>query len=341
MTAVDPYDGIDFGPPGDDPEAPIPIRRARSKGPLRTRLLTVSQLADLPDPSPLIRGTIDLGTVTVLAGYWGTLKSFVALDWAWSVATGRRWLGRPCEQRRVLYVAGEGAYGIHARLDAWQTGWQTRVPDDAFALVRDPVHLLNTTDVLELCGLVDEDDYGLVIIDTVSKSIPGADENSAKDMSGVVGALYEIQAHTHGGTVVAVHHTGKDKSTIRGSSALEAGVDTVYLTEGDTEALTLTRTKRKDGPREDVLNLRFAPVPGTRSGVIESRIDLGNGPSAEALLSHVRSHFSATGATKREIVDTSGMASSTAYRAINDLLTSGALVNRGTDARPRYYPEEP
>jgi hypothetical protein len=40
----------------------------------------------------LIEDTVDRRTVAVVAGSFGTLKSFVLLDWASCVATGSRWL---------------------------------------------------------------------------------------------------------------------------------------------------------------------------------------------------------------------------------------------------------
>lgn len=333
MHLLNPYEDLVFEAP-DDPE-PSPVRRGH-KPPIRDRMLTMSALANLPEPEPLIEDTIDLGTVTVLAGYWGTLKSFIALDWAASIATGRPWMGRPTTRRRVLYIAGEGAYGIYGRLEAWQHGWRREIGDEAFTLLPDPVHLLNVNDVAELCHVVEEDGYGCVFVDTVSKSIAGADENSAKDMSTVVANLYAIQQSTHGGTVTALHHTGKDKTTVRGSSALEAGVDSVYVTEGSADALTMSRTKRKDGPLVDVHNLRFSPVAGTRSGVIQALPDIGISQSVQQVLNHFRETYSETGATKAQLVDSCGLPKTTAYRAINDLVGSSWLVNTGTDQRPFY-----
>ena len=72
---------------------------------------------------------LDQGTTALLYGE-GHAKTFIALDWAASVATGRHWQGRTTEQRRVLYVAGEGAFGFKGRVDAWETGWHTEIGDD-------------------------------------------------------------------------------------------------------------------------------------------------------------------------------------------------------------------
>src|SRR6185312_10727918 len=58
-------------------------------------VLTRSALHNLPDPEPLIDNVLDQGTVALLYGKWGTLKSFIAYDWAACVATGRPWQGRP------------------------------------------------------------------------------------------------------------------------------------------------------------------------------------------------------------------------------------------------------
>jgi hypothetical protein len=108
-------------PPEAPDQPPIPV--------LLDRLLTRSQLRILPDPEPLIDNVLDQGTTALLYGKWGTAKTFIALDWAACVATGRAWQDRPTEQRRVLYVVGEGAFGFKGRIDAWEVGWQTDVSD--------------------------------------------------------------------------------------------------------------------------------------------------------------------------------------------------------------------
>jgi hypothetical protein len=336
---VDPYADLDI-PDDLDELDDLGLKAPRRRIAIASRILDRSQLADLPTPSPLIDRTIDLGTVALLAGYFGSLKSFIALDWAASVATGRRWQGRATEQRRVLYIAAEGAYGLHQRLDAWETGWGVEIPPAALNVFPGPVHLGNALDVYELCTVARDHQYGVVVVDTLAKSIAGMDENSAQDMGRAVESLYRIQAATHGGTVIAVHHTGKDKTTIRGSSALESGVDTVYTTEGDSSLVKLTRTKRKDGPAEDVHHLSFAAVSGTASGVIQSQRGSETTPSARDFLSHFESHFAATGATTAQLRDTADMPRASFYRALSALVSTGDLTNTGTDKRPFYVLEE-
>jgi hypothetical protein len=108
----------DLPPPPDDPGPPdeptTPV--------LVDRLLTRSALRSLPDPQPLIDNVLDQGTTALLYGKWGTAKTFIALDWAASVATGKAWQDRTTEQCRVLYVVGEGAFGFKGRIDAWEVG---------------------------------------------------------------------------------------------------------------------------------------------------------------------------------------------------------------------------
>lgn len=302
------------------------------------KILNREQLGRLPEPSPLIRGTIDRGTVAVLAGYWGTCKSFLAQHWSASVATGTQWQGRDAEGARVLYVAAEGAYGLNARFTAWETAWDQQIPPAQLAVLPAPVHLGNTNDVLELAGLIQTKDVGLLVIDTLARCIPGMDENSAKDMGVAVANLYRLRsAMGDHGTVLALHHTGKDKATVRGSSALEAGVDTVYVTEGDPDNLTLKRTKRKDGPVSDQMTLRLSPVDGTKSAVLNSHPQLVVEGSAGQMLSHFRSHFGATGATSTQWRDSlPDMPPTTFYRQRNALVDKGLVVNEGTDTRPFY-----
>lgn len=322
----------DVPPPMVAPWEASTADQQAADGGMRARLLVRSGLASLPEPEPLIDGTIDRRTVVVVAGHFGSLKSFVLQAWAASVATGSPWLGRQADQGDVLYVAAEGAQGLHPRWSAWEHGWHQTIPDEALTVLPEPVNLLDSAAVTELCGLAAG--KSLVILDTLARCLVGADENSAKDIGIAVDALYRIRNATGSGTVAVAHHTGKDRSTVRGSSALEAGVDTVYLTEGDARLMKMTRTKRKDGPRQDTLQVSLSPV--LSSGVIVSTLGVDIRPTARELMSTFMSTFSATGATKADLRNASGMAPATFARAVNDLLKSGAIVNHGTELRPFY-----
>jgi hypothetical protein len=328
IAGADPYAGI----PPLAPAAPANDPSRSPRRPLSDRLLTRTDLAKLPEPEPLIDRTIDRRTVAVLAGHFGSLKSFVLQDWAASIATGRNWMGRPTEQGTVLYVAAEGAHGLHPRFTAWEYGWQRDIPANQLHVLPVPVNLLDAQSVAELCQLAAG--RTLVVIDTLARCMVGADENSAKDMGIAVDALYRLRDATSGGTIAVAHHTGKDRATIRGSSALEAGVDTVYTTEGDAGLVHLKRTKRKDGPREDQLQIKLSPV--LDSGVIVSAIAADMKPRARDLMSVFVSAFGSTGASKADLRNVAEMPSATFHRSLNELVEAGALLNTGTDARPFY-----
>ncbi len=349
MHLVDPWDGT---PVPADPYANVPppdvapweqigsgsgVASATPGRPLlRDRLLSRSGLATLPKPEPLIADTIDRRTVAVVAGHFGSLKSFVLQAWAASIATGSPWLGRDVQSGSVLYVAAEGAQGLHARFTAWEYGWGQEIPDDRLDVLPEPANLMDARVVRELCALAVG--RSLVVVDTLARCLVGADENSAKDMGIAVDALYRLRDATNGGAVVVAHHTGKDRATIRGSSALEAGVDTVYTTEGDARLIKMTRTKRKDGPREDTLQLRLSPV--LDSGVVVSARDADMKPNARELMSVFMSAFGSTGATKSDLRNVADMPPASFHRSLNELVNAGTLVNEGTDARPFYKASE-
>lgn len=302
-------------------------------------LINRSGLRNLPKPEPLIDGTLDRGTTALLYGKWGSYKSFLALDWAASIATGHGWLGRPTEQQRALYVAAEGAFGYASRVDAWESSWKTPIADDALDLYPRPINLTRASEVDQLCALIVWGGFGFIVLDTLARCMVGADENSAKDAGIVIDALNRIREATPDGRGVAlgVHHSGKDGRTLRGSSAFEGGVDTTYFVEADgTGRILLERQKRKDGPVDDRHSLRFAPIPGSGSGVLECLTGGETASRDEKLLSHMVSHFAATGATATQLLDTAEMTRATFYRALNSLVGRGDLVNAGTTARPFY-----
>jgi hypothetical protein len=312
--------------PPDDP--PRDGRAARPK--LADRVYTRAQLAKLPQPEPLIDNTLDRRTVAAIAGPPGSLKSFVALSWGCSIATGTLWLGRGARRDRTLIVAAEGAHGIDQRITAWEDRHIT-VPDDKLTVVSGPVNLLKEDEVRELLELASG--YTLVVIDTLASSMVGGNDNDPGDMGRVVDVSYRIRDVTAAGTVVLVHHVPKAGGTLRGSSHLEGGVDTIYLADGNWREMTLTRTKRKDGPLDDVLSLQLELHKS--SGTVADRLaQLTN--AADQPLSAYRSAFSDTGCTKRKLRIVADMAPATFHRSLNSLLSLGILINTGSDKRPFY-----
>ncbi len=301
-------------------------------------LLSRSALRQLPDPEPLIDDVLDQGTVALLYGKWGSCKSFIALDWAASVATGRAWQGRFTEQCRVLYIAAEGAFGLKGRMNAWEQGWHNTIHDGALDTLPRPVNLTNAAEVRNLAALIDWSGYSFVVVDTLARCMVGADENSAQDCGIVVDALTRLREHTPDGrgVVLGVHHSGKDGKTFRGSSVFEAGADTVYSTTLDGAAVILDREKRKDGPQLDVHRLKLEPVEGTESMIIEVSRGETNAGRGDKLLSQFRSHFGDRGAYATQLMEVSEMSKATFYRALSDLQKRGELTNTGTDKRPFY-----
>ncbi|UYP19768.1 helicase RepA family protein [Rhodococcus sp. Z13] len=327
---------VDVPPPESVEDSGGPARR-----PLRDQVLRRSALAAMPDPEPLIDGVLDRGTTALLYGKWGSGKSFIALDWAASVASGRRWQGLATTRQRVLYVAAEGAFGLKGRVLAWERGWKVDLEDGDLDVLPVPVNLTRWPAVHELAGLIREHQYGMVVIDTLARCMVGADENSAKDVGIAVDNLNTLRQATPDGrgVILAVHHAGKDGRTARGSSALEAGVDTVYQTVVDGATIDLTREKRKDGPVEDRHRLRLSAVDDTGSAIVVVHRGVDNSDRADRILSIMSTHFRTTGASRTElqkVAEEAGISYGSFTRGLNDLLESGELVDEGTRSR-RFY----
>ena len=98
-----------------------------------------------------------------------------------------------------------------------------------------------------------QEGYDAVCIDTMSASIPGADENTAKDMSPVLHRLQEMAVEL-GVMVLMVAHTGKNADAgLRGWSGLLANADGLIMLDAfeDGSSRIGTVIKVKNGPAGD------------------------------------------------------------------------------------------
>ncbi|AEK08205.1 DNA helicase [Mycobacterium phage Baka] len=304
----------------------------------RSRFLSVSDIQNMPKPEPLIEGVFNRGSTALLYGRWGTSKSFIALDWACSLATGRNWQGRETEKVKVLYVVAEGVAGFSSRINAWETAWRQTLEEGSITFLPVPVNLMSQ----DVGALVEDiKDYGFefIVLDTIARCTVGAEENSARDVGIVIDSMTRLMDATpdHRGCVLGIHHTGKDEKTLRGSSAYEGGVDTVYFVERGN-GITLTCKKQKDAPEGDRHTLRLQPIDGTDSCVIHSFAGPDVEEDAEALdkLRRIMSQMFPNGVSNSELRTVAleqGMTQSSLARARAELMRQGWLINTGNGSR--------
>jgi hypothetical protein len=215
----------------------------------RSRLLSSADLDGITLPVPLVADYLYADTLARVIGKPGSGKSFVCLDMALSVATGRDWHGKHTKQGAVWYVAAEGVSGLRPRIRAWEQhhlGGE-RVPIEAFA-VRDGA--VQAGDKAQWGGMIlasVRDRPALIIVDTQARSTVGIDENSATDM-GMVVAHCEALRHHSGACVLLVHHTGVDGSHGRGSSVVFGALHTELAVTKDEHTVRVHTRKQKDAP---------------------------------------------------------------------------------------------
>ena len=221
-------------------------------------ILPFVQASNLPNwepPRELIEGFITEGSMTVIYGDSNTGKSFLMLDMAAHLVTGREWFGRRLRKGAVVYLAAESPRSImdRARAIEMHTGvslehlFITTCPIDLFdpngstmAVVETVRHIQRTHGV----------EVVLIVIDTLARAMGAGDENKTQDM-GVLVKHSDLIRQALGAAIAYVHHTGKDASRgARGSSALRAATDTEIEVRdpGDDKPREFELTKQRDLP---------------------------------------------------------------------------------------------
>ena len=213
----------------------------------------------------------------MMYGAPGTGKSFLAIDMALSVAHGTEWQGFEVKQGSVLYIAGEGVGGFGKRWKAWSKhkGVTDKAPLFVLPLA---VNFMDEDEMTRLMLTIDRLDqrFAMVVVDTVHRSMHGAEENSAAEMAKFIDACDAIQRHT-GGTMLAVHHAGKSTTQgARGSNSLLGAVSTsLAVGKVDTQVVLKVEKQKDAEPIEDGLTFNMLTVPASISetSVVLERTD--------------------------------------------------------------------
>lgn len=215
-----------------------------------------------------IRRHLEQATTVCLYGDPEAGKSFLALDWALHIASGRPWHGHSVAKGAAFHLAGEGADGVRRRVQAW--GIRHRVSLESLPFyahplalnLADPVAALAVGDAVKaMCDRIGAAPI-LISVDTLSRHL-GGDENSTADMARFIGHVDTLIREPTGATVAYVHHMGHgDKNRARGSTVLRGAVDTEYRMSRDPESriATVTCSKAKDWPHPEPMHFRIRAV---------------------------------------------------------------------------------
>lgn len=222
--------------------------------PLRYNLRSADELLDSAPMAWAVKGVLPERGLALVYGAPGTGKSFLLLDLVCSIAEGAPWFGHKTAQAPVIYLCLEGAAGFVGRVKAWQAAKGRDFPS-LVRVVAQSFDLHAAADVKELMRSIEaflktvSQDLGppVIVVDTLNRAMPGADENGAADMGLSLEASSLLSERT-GGLVLLAHHSGKDSDRgPRGHSSLLGAVDVSMLVTRSGEQRQWEAKKVKDG----------------------------------------------------------------------------------------------
>lgn len=220
-----------------------------------------------PSPIPwLIKGMLPASGTAMLFGPSGAGKSFVALGMACAIASNTPWHHKKTAQGTVVYLAGEGNYGMRQRVASWAR--ENHITNLDNLLISNKAIDIDApgaaAQIIKAIRALTDGEIVLVIVDTLHNHLSG-DENSPRDTRAMLNACNVVAASV-GAAVMLVHHTGHNGDRERGSSSWRGALDAslaVMRNENDQDLIEISCRKMKDAPSFETIYGRL------------NRVDLG------------------------------------------------------------------
>ncbi|MBZ5794717.1 helicase RepA family protein [Burkholderia contaminans] len=254
--------------------------------PMRYTLQSAIDVMNAPPMKWLVRDIVPAEGVISVYGPPGSGKSFLVLDLCAAIAEGNDWFGYRAKRANVVYVTLEGEAGLSKRMKAW-SAHNGRVPSDGLRFItREAFNLCNHADVNALANtIITGGGAGLVVIDTLNRAMPGADENSSRDMSSAIAGLGALQRRI-GCAVLAVHHTGKDETKgPRGHSSFFGTLDDGIKVSrnGNNRNWTTQKVKDEEDGKQHAFMLRVVNVGDDDGEPVRSCVVVRDEAAAEVV----------------------------------------------------------
>lgn len=231
------------------------------------RLLSASEFLDSPSPEYLVPKMFYRDGLSVVFGAPGAAKSFLVLDIALCLATGKHWRGRSLGRGKVHYIMAEGQATNMLRTQAWLKHHDVDVTEleERFSVVPTPV-LLTDAGASQYIHLVERDEPDLIVLDTKNLMFAGK-ESQGDDYGSMLRVLHRIRDTAKGAAVVLIDHSGlTDDSRVRGSNAQKGGVETEVRVTNENGIRCVEVTRDKSGSEGTKWAFKLVQVPSVLHG---------------------------------------------------------------------------
>jgi hypothetical protein len=234
-----------------------------AEAPEPRKILSMRELDALPPPEWLVQGLIPEKSLVVPFGPPKSGKTFIVLSFSLHIAAGKAWFGYPVKRGGVVYIAGEGTGGLSQRLKAMRAHYDISI-DEPFWTVPRAVNFRVEGEVEALVTLIratiGDTPLRLVVIDTLARAMPGADENSAQEVGLVIAGCDRLR-DALGCTTLPVHHSGKDAGRgARGTSALRGAWDAAFEITNSGKRVVMSVVDQKEAEAGQRLVFRMEEV---------------------------------------------------------------------------------
>jgi hypothetical protein len=217
----------------------------------------------------LVKGFLGAGEFSLFVAKPGTAKSVLLCDIGCHIAAGMEWHGRKVKQGLVVFFAAERKPLTERRIAAWRKKHDA-ISGIPFVVAGGKLDL--TTGLIDaktlaaaIKGLEEKSgrECVLIIIDTVTRTFGGGDQNASKDMQKYVQSVDELHRATKA-HVAAIHHSGWEGDRGKGAIDLDGAIDVSFVVNvvgtGASKVFTLACTGANDGEDGPVTSFRLESI---------------------------------------------------------------------------------
>lgn len=215
---------------------------------------------DIKPPTWIVDRLIPDASITIISAPPAQYKTWLAFDIAIQVASGGPVFEQFETKRTNVLIVDEESGPGRTRDRLWRLG---ALSDTQIAVSSYNSFKLNEASANSLIGYCNDQKVGLVIFDSLTRIHIG-DENSAKDMSAVMGDLKRLAQD--GIAVFLIHHNRKPgmfasrgANEMRGSGDILAACDVQMSVKrkANTNIVTIFQNKNRDAPDLAPFDLAF------------------------------------------------------------------------------------